>query len=118
MKAKALFYVLNNADKLHDLLDELRDAGIRGGTIFDSNGMGRELARHGDSINSFNAMTGSLRSLIKPELKDTKTIMFVLDEEKIEEVIAVIEKVVGSLDEPGTGVAFAFPIDFIKGLKL
>lgn len=114
MSARALFYILNDADLLNDLLEELSEAGVKGGTIFDTNGMGRALAQRPD----FGAITLKLSALLKPDLKSTKTLMFVLDEAKVQSTIEVIEKVVGSLDEPGTGIAFSFPIDFIKGLKL
>lgn len=111
---KVLFYVLNDPDKLNQLLDTLEEAGIKGCTIFDSNGMGRELAKR-DGLKS---IVGTFKLLLKPELENTKTLMFVLDDKKVQEVIKAIESTVGNLDEPSTGIAFAFPIDFVKGLKL
>lgn len=111
---KVLFYVLNDPDKLNQLLDTLEEAGIKGCTIFNSNGMGRELAKR-DGLKS---IVGSFKLLLNPELENTKTLMFVLDDKKVQEVIKAIESTVGNLDEPNTGIAFAFPIDFVKGLKL
>lgn len=111
---KAVFFVLNNADLLSRLLAKLSDNGIKGGTIIDSNGMGRELAQ----ADEFKANFGSLRALLNPALKNTKTLIFVVAEEKLALLTEVIESVVGNLDQPGTGILFALPIDFIKGLKL
>lgn len=110
---KALFYVLNEADKLHDLIDKFEENGIKGCTIFDSSGMGREYAKH-DKFK----MMGSLRALLNPDFKNSKTLMLILEDSKVNMIIEIIESVVGNLDEPGTGVVFTFPIDFAKGLKL
>lgn len=112
---KLLVFVLNDADLLSPLLKEFNATGVRGCTIFDSNGMGRELLRKQDD---FGIMFGSLRALLKPDLKNTKTLWLVLDESRIDGVVASIEKVVGSLDNPGSGILFTLPLDFVKGLKL
>lgn len=110
---KAVFFVLNNADLLSPLLKELNKREIKGGTIFDSNGMGRELAKQDDF-----QIFGTLRALLNPSLSPTKTLLFILNEEKIPVLVEAIESVVGSLDKPNSGILFAMPVDFIKGLKL
>ncbi len=109
---RAVFYVLNDSTLLNKLIKELNSLGIRGGTIFNTNGMGRELAKDGDY-----KITGFLRSLLTPELETTNTLLFVVDEEKISTLIKGIENVVGDLNEPNTGIVFSIPIDFVKGLK-
>lgn len=111
---KALMFVLNNADLLPAVLEQFNSNGIRGCTIFDSNGMGRELAKRDD----FQIMFGSLRYLLRPELEKTKTLFLILQEEKIPCVVSAIERVVGDLSQPGTGIVFTFPLDFVKGIKL
>lgn len=111
---KVLFYILNDADKLSQLLDSLEASDIHGCTIFNSNGMGRELAKR-DTLKS---IVGSFKLLLDPKLENTKTLMLVLEDKKVQEVIQVIESVVGNLDEANTGLAFSIPVDYIKGLKL
>lgn len=41
----------------------------------------------------------------------------VVKDEKVTEVIDVIESVVGSLEEPDNGLVFTLPVDFVKGMK-
>lgn len=111
---KAVFYILTKPDLLHDLLDALNDNNIHGGTIFETKGMGTELARRSDY-----KVTGFLRSILSADdLTHSFTLMFVLKEERIELLKEVIKSVVGDLTEPDSGIIFGVPIDFIEGLKI
>jgi len=111
---KVLMFILNDPDLLEPLLDELSAAGVRGCTIFDSNGMGRQLAKK--RPDAFSLIFGSL---VKTSTHTTsKTLMMILDEPRIAAVTQAIETVVGSLDKPGSGVLFSFGLDMVKGLKL
>lgn len=110
---KAVFYVLNQVDLLGKLLNEISDSNINGGTILESSGMGRELAKDQDF-----PMFGMLRAILNPELKSTKTLVFVLEEDKVEILEKAIERVVGSLEKPNSGILFSLPIDYVKGLKV
>ena len=110
---KLLTYVLNDVDLLQPVLDELSATGIKGCTIFDSGGMGRERSKRPDM---FNIVLGFAAN--KPDPKTTKTLMLVLKEERIPDVIAAIEAVVGRLDLPGSGILFTQELEIVKGLKL
>ncbi len=110
---KAVFFVLNDSTLLPKLLKELNSLNINGGTIFQSNGMGRELAKDGDY-----KITGFLRSLLNPELTSTNTLLFVLEEERIPTLLTGIKNVVGDLSKPNTGILFSIPVDFVEGLKI
>lgn len=112
---KVLMFVLNDADLLQPLLSEFNQIGVRGCTIFDTGGMGRELVKKPDV---FNIMFGSLRNMLNPDLKPTKTLMLILDDSKVAGVVEAIERVVGNLDLPGSGILYTFTPDFVKGLKL
>jgi len=115
MIMKALYFILNDADLLDPLLDELREkAGIKGCTIFDTSGMGRQLAFKVPDAFSM------IFSVKKKTVTHTssKTLLMVLDDSKISPVIDVIESVVGSLDEPGSGILFTYSLDMVKGIKL
>ena len=39
-----------------------------------------------------------------------------MEDELVEPLVTAVEGVVGDLNEPGTGVAFAVPVDFVKGI--
>ena len=109
---KLLVFVLSDVEKLQPLLKKFKDHDIPGATIFDSTGMGRELADH-DEFSLF----GSMRNLINHNNQHTKTLLLVVEETQIEAITKDIEDVVGSLDQPDSGILFSLPIEWVKGLK-
>ena len=115
---RVLFYILNDADLLDPLLDRLSQAGVRGCTIFDSSGMGRQLAKK--QPDAFNALfgIGSVLGNFGLSNANSKTLMMLLRQDKIDSVVSVIEQVVGDLSVAGSGILFSFAPDMIKGLKL
>lgn len=40
----------------------------------------------------------------------------VLNHEDVEHAVQIIEKNVGNLDEPNTGVVFTVPVSYVKGI--
>lgn len=109
---KLLILVLNKVDKLDKLLKEFASQHVTGATIVNSRGLARELMNK-DELN----IIGSFRQLLDVNRKESKTIFMVVKEEKVEQVVAIIENIVGSLDQPDTGILFTTPIDFIRGYK-
>lgn len=109
---RAIFFVLNNSELLKPLLDEFHDNNITGGTIISSNGMAREMAEASEF-----ALFGTLRYILSEDYKNTKTLIFVADEEKEKKIIQCIKKIVGELDKQNTGLIFALPVDYTIGLK-
>ena len=46
-----------------------------------------------------------------------KTIFSVIKEEKESEALALIKKIIGDLNQPGTGIVFTIKLDRVEGLK-
>jgi nitrogen regulatory protein PII len=109
---KLLVYVLIKVELLQPLLTALAKDGVSGATIIDSTGMGRELADR-DEFSLF----GSLKALMSNHNHLTKTLLFVTEDAKTSVITDVIEKVVGKLDKPDSGIIFTLPIDSVKGFK-
>lgn len=110
---EVLVIVLNNIDKLEDLLMEFNNCGIKGATIIDSMGMIRVLADdHGDEIPLF----GSLKMMLNENRPFNKTIFTVLDEEKITVAVNCVKRVVGDLNKNGVGIMFTIPVNFTEGI--
>jgi nitrogen regulatory protein PII len=109
---KLLIYVLIKIDLLQTLLTTLANEGVTGATIIDSTGMGRELAEH-DEFSLF----GSLKALMSNHNHLTKTMLFVTEDDKVTLITDTIERVVGQLDKPDSGILFTLPIDAVKGYK-
>jgi len=107
---KLLIFVLNKEEFLEDVLEAFVEAGITGATILDSAGMGRFLTYEVPLFADF-------RDFMKGNKPYNKTIFSVVDkEEKIKKVEGLIEKICGDLSEPGTGIFFTLPLDYVKGL--
>lgn len=109
---KLLIYVLIKIDLLQTLLGALAKEGISGATIIDSTGMGRELAEH-DEFSLF----GSLKALMSNNNHLTKTMFFVTENDQVDLISKTIERIVGPLDKPDSGILFTLPIDAVKGFK-
>ena len=107
---KLLVFVLNKEELLEEVLEAFVEAGITGATILDSEGMGRFLTYEVPLFADF-------REFMKGNKPYNKTIFSVVDkEEKIKVVEELIEKICGKLSDPGTGILFTIPVDYVKGL--
>ena len=109
-----LLLVLNQVDKLDDLLDALMIKGISGATILDSIGMLRELAGRDE----YQPIFGSQWFLDNPERKKSKTIFLVVNEKQTETVKGVIHQVIGDISQPDTAVLFTLPILSVEGIEV
>lgn len=107
-----LVVVLNKVEKLDELLLELNDNGIRGGTIIDTMGMVRTLADEHSEIPFF----GSLKSILNADRPINKTIFMVLPDDKVPVAINCIKKVIPNLDKENTGIMFTLKVDNVYGL--
>ena len=108
---KLVVFILNREELLDEVLSAFAEADVPGATILDSEGMGRYLTYEVPLFAGF-------RSFMKGNKPYNHTIFSVVDDEaKIKKLEALIEGVCGSLDEPGTGVFFTMPVDYVKGLR-
>jgi len=103
------FLVLNKEEYLKEILEAFLELDIRGATIIDSLGMGRVLTYE---VPIF----AGLRELLPGSRPFNKTIFSLVKEEKVEPLTEAIEQIVGSLDEPGTGIVFTIKVDKVRGL--
>ena len=105
--------VLNQVNLLERLFERMMEKGIRGATVLDSTGMMRVLS---DDENANFPMYGLLRHVYSPERKQSRTIFVVLKEDQMPVMEAVVDEVTGGLNQPDTGIAFAVPLTYQKGL--
>jgi nitrogen regulatory protein PII len=105
-----LVFICNKPESLDEILEGFLEVGITGATIIDSVGMGRILSSEVPIFAGF-------RSMFRGASTVNKTIMSVVSEPaKAEEALHIIEEAVGSLDDPGNGIAFTIPVDSVRGL--
>jgi nitrogen regulatory protein P-II 1 len=105
-----LVAVLNQEEKLEEVLSGFLEIGVTGATVVNSEGMGRLLA------NEVPIFAG-LQALARRTRPRNQMIFSVLAEEKVDEALALLQEVVGSFDEPATGIAFTVPLSRVLGLK-
>lgn len=115
MKFKLLILILSKIDSMPAILSEFMNAGIRGTSIVDCEGMLRAI--HDSNINP-PPIFGSLRQYLNPERPKGKILFTALPENKISEAKEIINKSVGGLEKPDTGICFTISLDDITGISL
>ncbi len=111
----ALILVLNKTDEMEDVLAAMLQAGCKGATIIDSQGMGSAIVR---SDNTDLPLFGSLKSFFDREHPYNKTIFAVIEsDELLTKVTDAIRNTVGDLDKPNEGLMFTVPVSNVMGLK-
>ena len=107
---KLLVLFLNRVEKLEEVLEGYVEVGVTGATVVDSVGMGHILC---EEVPIF----AGLRFMFAGAKPHNKTIFSVIKDEKEEEVIRILKKILGDLNQPGTGIVFTFTLDRVEGLK-
>ncbi len=106
---KLLILILNKVEKLEEVLEGFLEIGITGATVVDSIGMGHILS---EDVPIFLG----LRFMFAGAKPHNKTILSTIKDEKEEPAIQILEKILGNLNEPGTGIVFTVPVDRVEGL--
>jgi nitrogen regulatory protein P-II 1 len=105
-----LIAVINEEEKLDEILSGLVELGVTGATIINSEGMGRVVSH---DIPIF-AGLGGLASRSRPQ---NQTIFSVIrEDEKVDGVIALLREICGDLHDPATGIVFTIPVNRVVGL--
>lgn len=106
--------VLDNVDRLEEVLTAWWDAGSPGVTILESSGAARYLARVGarDDLPIF----PSLSSLLAHREIHNRTLFTVLpDGADLDGLFDATEAVLGPLERPNSGIMFALPVVKARG---
>ena len=102
--------ILNKTECLEKLLKRFREEGIQGATIVDSKGMAHSLCEY-DELR----LLASLRMVLDPDHKESKTIFAVIREEQVPLISRLVNEVTGGLNHPDTGVLFTVPVRYMEG---
>lgn len=103
--------VLNKTEVLERLLEQFGQHHIYGATILDSKGMAHALDENSDL-----SFMVSLRMLLDPGHKESKTIFMVVEEDKVSTVSSIVNEVTGGLENPDTGIIFTIPVSYTEGI--
>ncbi len=107
--AHLLVAVINEPEKLDEILSGYLELGITGATIIGSEGMGRLLSH---DIPIF----AGLQTLISRSRPQNRTIFSVVAEDRVAPALALLQDVCGNLSDPATGIAFVVPVTRVVGL--
>ncbi len=107
-----ILYVLDDPDRLDEVLDAWRQAGVGGVTIIESTGIHRrQTCRRRIPLRfGFEHLTE------RTEQCNYTLLTIVEDETIVHRCIAAVESIVGNLDEPNTGVLAAWPAPIVRGV--
>ncbi len=107
---KLLVAVVNDPDKVVDILDGFLEIDVRGATILESSGMAHMIADHVPFFTPFAEMgienAGNSRTLFS----------LMRDEDKLDKAIQVIDDVLGGLHQPDSGLVFVLPVERCLGM--
>jgi CBS domain-containing protein len=105
-----LVIILDDLDRLPDLMASLFDAGVTGVTLFDSIG-GYRVSNWLDEI----GLSGLGKMFGASELR-RRTLLAVVEEERVDGAVAAAEQAVGGFGRPNSGVLFTLPITRAIGM--
>jgi nitrogen regulatory protein P-II 1 len=104
-----LVAIINDPERVDEILSGFLEIGITGATIVSSEGMGRLLSH---DIPIF----AGLQTLISGSRPQNRTILSVVSDEKVEPAIELLQEIAGDLGRGSTGIVFALPVTRVEGL--
>ena len=106
---RLLVAVINDPEKLDEILSGFLELGVTGATVIQSEGMGRLLSH---DIPIF----AGLQTLISGSRPQNRMIFSVVPEPVVDPALALLQDVCGNLASPATGIAFVLPVEQVVGL--
>lgn len=111
-----IIFVLHDAEKVTDLLDEWEKVGVTGATILPSSGLGRLRGRK-PGLRDDLPLIPSLEALLNHEEEFSRTLFsLVEDEEMVDRLVEATQRVIGDLSYPDTGLLMVIPVIRALGL--
>jgi len=106
--------IVDNPDDCSPILNAWEAIGIGGVTIFESSGLGRyKRAGMRDDL----PLMPSLRDLFESKEIHHRTLFSVVaDPKKVDEMVAIAQKIIGDFEEGHTGLLFVVPVTKAYGL--
>lgn len=108
-----LVFVLDDPNRLDEVLDAWDQVGVSGVTVIESTG----LSRIRQAKLAGQAFMAGINRMIQADQEGHYTLFTVVKgEQKVRECLAAAEKIMGDLREPGTGIIASWPVSIVKGV--
>lgn len=107
-----IYVIMKQTNKTDDLMVALANAGVKGATILDSEGMAKYLYKS-DNIQKLDFLKQILN---KENANASKTVIMAVADEMVDTVRKTVKDVLGNLETPNAGVMFGVPITFSEGI--
>jgi len=104
-----LLAVINEPEKVDDIIAGFFEIGLRGATVIPSEGMGRILSHE---IPVF----AGLQTLLQGSRPQNRTIFSVVGDDQVDPALEVLKRVCGTMENPATGIAVTIPLGRVVGL--
>lgn len=105
-----LIAVINQEERIEEILSGFLEIGITGATLINTEGMGRLLASEVPIFAGLEALAGRTRPR-------NQTLFSVIDDDKVEGALALLQEVCGDFSRPATGIVVTLPVNRVLGLK-
>ena len=105
-----LVIILKKVELVDEMMKQLAEIGVHGGTILEGTGMAKSLANMEEV-----PMFGMLRHLIENGMERSKVLLFVLRDEQVIQARVSVKNVI-DFREANTGIMFSIPITYVEGL--
>jgi nitrogen regulatory protein P-II 1 len=105
-----LIAVINQEERMEEILSGFLEIGITGATLINTEGMGRLLASEVPIFAGLQALAGRTRPR-------NQTLFSVIDDGKVDAALALLQEVVGDFSQPATGIVVTLPVNRVLGLK-
>jgi nitrogen regulatory protein PII len=106
--------VVEQTEKLPQILEGFAKVGVRGTTIVGSTGMGRVLMASGAKVPAAEAAS---EALVSGESSNRTTFTVLPDQQTLDAAIQVVRECCGDLNQPGKGIIAVVPLHSVDGVN-
>jgi nitrogen regulatory protein PII-like uncharacterized protein len=108
--------VIYDTDKVDEVIEAWSESGITGFSLIESTGLVHHL--RGKDLRDDIPLFPSVRSLLEGNQEENRLLVSVVEDDfDLDGLIRVTERVLGPLNDPGTGILFAVPAVRVVGLQ-
>lgn len=109
----AIMFVLDDPERLDEVLDAWETIGVSGVTIMESSGINR---RRRARLVGAPFMAG-INRMIGGEQESHVTLFTIVEgEATVRSCLSAVEEIIGDLSDPNTGILAAWPLAIVKGV--